>query len=34
MNKSKLSFLLLLSVIAALFLIVSAQAFAFTPSEI
>ncbi len=34
MNKSKLSYLLLLSVIAALFLIVSAQAFAFTPREI
>ena len=34
MNKSKSSYLLLLSVIAALFLIVSAQAFAFTPKEI
>jgi serine protease Do len=34
MNKSKLNYLLLLSVIAALFLIVSAQAFAFTPREI
>jgi len=34
MNKSKLSYLLLLSVIAALLLIVSAQAFAFTPREI
>jgi len=34
MNKSKLSYLLLPTVIAALFLIVSAQAFAFTPREI
>jgi len=34
MNKSKSSYLLLLSVIAALLLIVSAQAFAFTPKEI
>jgi len=34
MNKSKSSYLLLPAVIAALFLIVSAQAFAFTPKEI
>ena len=34
MNKSKSSYLLLPAVIAALFLIVSAQAFAFTPREI
>jgi len=34
MNKSKSSYLLSLSVITALFLIVSAQAFAFTPREI
>ena len=34
MNKSKTSYLLVPAVIAALFLIVSAQAFAFTPKEI
>ena len=34
MNKSKSSYQLLLAVITALFVIVSAQAYAFTPKEI